>query len=224
MRKVRECCEKIPELFEVVKEGDFERLRELQREISRLEWEADEIKNDVREHLPRSIFMPVDRADILDVLSAQDAVSDCAEDVADLLTLRPLPFLEGFNPEFEAFLDQVMVCCRLGATITEEMDKLVEASFGGPEAAKVLEMVNELCEEEYKSDRLHRAFIRSGDGPISSGYGNCNEKFPGSSGRPTKLRTMCGSTSHAASSCLSTGPISWTFCRRRMLSQIAQKM
>ena len=160
MRKVRECCEKVPELFEVVKEGDFERLRELQREISRLEWEADEIKNDVREPLPRSIFMPVDRADILDVLSAQDAVSDCAEDVADLLTLRPLPFLESFNPEFEVFLDQVIVCCRLGAAITEEMDKLVEASFGGPEAAKVLEMVNELCEEEYKSDRLHRAFIR----------------------------------------------------------------
>ena len=160
MRKVRECCEKIPGLFEVVKEGDFERLRELQREISRLEWEADEIKNDVREHLPRSIFMPVDRADILDVLSAQDAVSDCAEDVADLLTLRPLPFLESFNPEFEVFLDQVMICCRMGANITEEMDKLVEASFGGPEAAKVLKMVNELCEEEYKSDRLHRAFIR----------------------------------------------------------------
>jgi hypothetical protein len=160
MRKVRECFEKIPGLFEAVKESNFERIRDLQREISRIEWEADEIKNDVREHLPRSIFMPVDRTDLLDVLSSQDAISDCAEDIAELLTLRPLTFLEDMREEFETFLDQVMVCCRMAADLIEQIDELVEASFGGPEAAKVLKMINTLCEEEHKSDRLHRVLVR----------------------------------------------------------------
>lgn len=160
MRKVRECFEKVPDLFEIVKEGDFERIRDMRKEISQLEWEADEIKNDVRERLPRSIFMPVDRTDLLDVLSAQDAVSDCAEDLAELLTFRPLQYLEGFATEFEEFLDQAMACCRMGADLIEQMDELVEASFGGPEAAKVLDMINELCVEEYKSDRLHRTLMR----------------------------------------------------------------
>ena len=41
-------------------------------EICRLESEADEIKNDIRGHLPKSIFMPVDRRDLLEILILQD--------------------------------------------------------------------------------------------------------------------------------------------------------
>ena len=52
------------------------------------EAEADRIKNDLRGALPKSLFMPVDRRDLLEVLQMQDSIADTAQDIAGLLIER----------------------------------------------------------------------------------------------------------------------------------------
>lgn len=152
MRKVIECTRLVPELFRAMEDKEEDRFNELVDLIKRTEHEADIIKNQIRGDLPKTIFTPVDRNDLLDILRFQDRISDVAEDVAVLLSMRRLPFPEEMRRQFWDFLEQVMATVEQFGRINEELDELMEASFGGAEAGKVMEMIDNLGHEEHKAD------------------------------------------------------------------------
>jgi predicted phosphate transport protein (TIGR00153 family) len=160
MRKVMDCVSLIPDLYRALEEEDETNFERLVEEIKEAEHEADKIKNEIRGDLPKTVFTPVDRDDLLEVLSLQDSVSDYAEDVAVLLSMKKLPFPATIRNEFWKFLEQVMVTVSQYAKINEELDELMEASFGGAEAGKVEEMINNLGHEEHKTDRLQHELVR----------------------------------------------------------------
>jgi len=160
MRKVMECVQLVPDLFRALDEEDTSTFENLVEKIKEAEHEADKIKNEIRGDVPKTMFTPVDRDDLLDVLSQQDSISDYAEDVAVLLSMKTLPFPPAIRSEFWKFLDQVMVTVDQYAVIGEELDELLEASFGGAEAGKVEEMINNLGKEEHKTDRLQHELLR----------------------------------------------------------------
>ncbi|KPK33377.1 MAG: hypothetical protein AMK70_09475, partial [Nitrospira bacterium SG8_35_1] len=87
-KKVHECVEMIRPLMEALVNENYDEIRRLQDQVSRLEYEADTIKHNVREHLPRRYFMPVERVDLERIISSQDNIADKAEDFAVILTLR----------------------------------------------------------------------------------------------------------------------------------------
>ncbi len=160
MRKVMDCVSLIPDLYRALEEEDEINFKRLVQEIKEAEHEADKIKNEIRGDLPKTVFTPVDRDDLLEVLSLQDSVSDFAEDVAVLLSMKSLPFPATMRNEFWKFLEQVMVTVNQYAKINEELDELMEASFGGAEAGKVEEMINNLGHEEHKTDRLQHELVQ----------------------------------------------------------------
>ena len=160
MRKVMDCVSLIPDLYRALEEEDEINFKRLVEEIKEAEHEADKIKNEIRGDLPKTVFTPVDRDDLLEVLSLQDSVSDYAEDVAVLLSMKTLPFPATMRNEFWRFLEQVMVTVNHYAKINEELDELMEASFGGAEAGKVEEMINQLGREEHETDRLQHELVR----------------------------------------------------------------
>ena len=160
MRKVMDCVSLIPDLYRALEEEDEINFKRLVEEIKEAEHEADKIKNEIRGDLPKTVFTPVDRDDLLEVLSLQDSVSDYAEDVAVLLSMKTLPFPATMRNEFWKFLEQVMVTVNHYAKINEELDELMEASFGGAEAGKVEEMINQLGREEHETDSLQYELVR----------------------------------------------------------------
>jgi hypothetical protein len=160
MRKVLECVRLIPDLFKALEDGDDTRFKELSDLIQQKEFEADTIKNDIRGDLPKTIFTPVDRRDLLEILSIQDSISDVAEDVMVLLNMKKFTVPENIKVELWGFIDQVMKTVDHFGTIGEELDELMEASFGGAEAAKVMEMIDNLGQEEYEADRLQHALLK----------------------------------------------------------------
>jgi predicted phosphate transport protein (TIGR00153 family) len=159
MRKVMDCVSLIPDLYRALEEEDEINFLKLVEKIKEAEHEADKIKNEIRGDLPKTVFTPVDRDDLLEALSLQDSISDYAEDVAVLLSMKTLPFPATMRNDFWKFLDQVMVTVNQYATISEELDELMEASFGGAEAGKVEEMINNLGREEHKTDRLQHVLV-----------------------------------------------------------------
>ena len=68
MNKVLDCVKPLTDLFEALAEGNLERVEKIAKEISKLEHLADLTKNDVRNHLPKSLFLPVDRGALLEIL------------------------------------------------------------------------------------------------------------------------------------------------------------
>ena len=61
MRVVLACLEEVPALFQALIDHDKERLSLQQRMIFEREQEADALRRDLRRHLPRTLFLPVDR-------------------------------------------------------------------------------------------------------------------------------------------------------------------
>ncbi len=159
MSKVMDCVRLIPDLFRALEAGDCQRMMEITEKVEKAEFDADEIKNGIRGHLPRTVFTPVDRTDLLDILRFQDRISDVAEDVAVVLRMKLLPFPKEIRGLFWDFLEQVMVTVEQYARINDELDELMEASFEGAEAGKVLEMINSLGVMEHETDRRQQELL-----------------------------------------------------------------
>lgn len=155
-KKVHECVKLIRPLIDAMTRGDYEEVHRLQDQVSKLEYEADQIKHDIREHLPRRYFLPVSREDLDLYLHMQDRIADAAEDFAVILIIRPTRIHPDLREEFVAFVDHVVSVGDTLMAAAEEMQNLAETSFGGAEARKVLEKIVGLGQEEWKADRLQR--------------------------------------------------------------------
>ena len=78
--KAQACAEQLIPFFNAVIANDWETARTTQHKIAVLEGEADRLKKDVRQHLPNSIFLPVPRTDLLELLRMQDKIANRAKD------------------------------------------------------------------------------------------------------------------------------------------------
>jgi uncharacterized protein len=154
MEKVQESLVLIRPFFEAFLAGDDEKAREIRKKILKLEHEADVLKNDIRDHLPHSYFMPVDRRDLLSMLHQQDDLADLCEDLVIVATLREsLPLPADFHPKILETVDLSIRACNTARELLDRLDELQEASFGGPEAEAVLAMVHRVGLEEHEVDK-----------------------------------------------------------------------
>ncbi len=160
MNKVASCIEKLTKVFDVLGKNEGEKIERLVAELSDLEHEADMTKNDIRNHLPRSIFLPIDRSHFLEILSIQDSIADKAEDVGILLTLRPLELFNSFGPELLALYQKNIEVFWDAKQIIAEIDELLESSFGGIEAEKVKAMVEQTAFKEDAADKMQRTLMK----------------------------------------------------------------
>ncbi len=155
MEKVAACIKKIEEIFNVFfQHSELSELESLVVSLSKMEHEADLTKNDIRNHLPRSLFLPVDRGQILEMLAIQDSIADQAEDIGLSLTLYPLQVPSGMENEIRQFFQKNIEAFWDAKNIMNEIDPLLESSFGGIEAEKVKAMVEQTSYKEYEAD-LH---------------------------------------------------------------------
>jgi predicted phosphate transport protein (TIGR00153 family) len=161
MDVVQECVALVPTLFDALIAADQQALADTQQAIFAKEHEADQIKNEVRLHLPRSLFMPVDRRDLLEVLEVQDAIADTAQDIAGLLLQRDMTVPAAMQADLTALVRRCVDAVAQSKAIIGELDELVETGFGGPEANRVEDMVTELNKIETETDDLAISLTRS---------------------------------------------------------------
>ena len=154
IKKVSSCIDQLPLLFAAIKDEGKKNIKVISKKISKLEHEADLVKNDIRNHLPKSLFMPIGKDSLLGILSLQDSFADKAEDIGILAMLKPLEKYEELKKDFEHFSDQNIKSFYLAKAVIKEFDSLLETSFGGMEAQKVKEMIDNLAYKEHEIDLL----------------------------------------------------------------------
>jgi len=160
MEKVANCVHMIPELFTAISNKDYAALEVLSAQISKLEHNADLTKNHIRNHLPKSLFLPIDRSHLLEILVIQDRIADAAEDVAILTTFKPLELLDELKADFQLFLDKNIEAFNSAQLVIKEMHVLLESSFGGNEAQKVKNMIDTVAFKEHEVDLIQRDLLK----------------------------------------------------------------
>jgi predicted phosphate transport protein (TIGR00153 family) len=161
MKAAVSCAREVLPLFEDMAAGRIEGLVARRQEIDRLEHEADDIKNEIRSHLPKRLMMAIERRDLLEILDFQDSIADVAQDIAGLAEQRSMVIPEAFAEPMLELVRRVIAACEQAERVVNELDKLVETGFGAREVARVEEMVEELSRIESDTDELAERIQRS---------------------------------------------------------------
>jgi len=160
MDKVAGCVHLLPDLFMALNAGDQTSLNEIAKKISEQEHQADLTKNDIRNHLPKSLFLPIDRSHLLEILAIQDSIADKAEDISVWTTIKPLVISPACKEDFNAFLNKNIESFDGAYLIIKELHELLESSFGGIEAEKVKTMVDSVAFKEHEADMIQRKLLK----------------------------------------------------------------
>jgi hypothetical protein len=135
-------------------------LDQITKEVSQLEHQADQIKDDIRERLLKRFFMPIDRAEVLEILSLQDSLADTAEDVCKVLMLKQLPFPGDLKEDFERFVELNVQACQICASIVSQMDELIESGFGGTKAERIRGLAKDTAFAEHQADVVQLQLLK----------------------------------------------------------------
>lgn len=153
MLKVKACVGLVRPLMDAFLKGEQEKVKDVAKKIFKAEHDADIVKKEIRSRLPKSILLPVARGDILRFLKEQDNIADSAEDLAALLILRKTTVPEELKEKLKNFVDKVLETYEMAMTVSSEIKLLAETSFGGEEAHKVMELIEQLKVKEWEADK-----------------------------------------------------------------------
>jgi predicted phosphate transport protein (TIGR00153 family) len=152
MEIVYRCARKLRPFFAAVIEGDYDAMVEVRKEIEDLENEADELKKQIRMHMPKSLFMPVPREDLLELLLVQDKIANRTKDVSGIILGRKMKIPEQIAGQFIEFVDRNIAAAKQARKSVRELDELFTAGFKGAEVTLVSELIEELDQIETHTD------------------------------------------------------------------------
>ena len=152
--KAHECAANLMPFFEAVMAEDWAKVEQVQQEMSRLEHEADKLKKSVRLHLPKSLFLPVPRTDLLELLTMQDRIPNRAKDIAGIIMGRRMAIPASMKDQMNEFVRSSVAAAEQALTAINELDGLLETGFSGRELVVVENMIKELDILEEKADQL----------------------------------------------------------------------
>lgn len=148
-----ECASQLESFFEATFAANWDEVHNIQQKIIRLEHEADAIKRSVRLSLPKSLFLPVPRADLLAIVTVQDKVANRAKDIAGLVVGRKMVIPEPIREDFLAYVRRSIATSAQALRAMDELDELLETGFRGREVDLVEQLIEELHEIESETDR-----------------------------------------------------------------------
>lgn len=160
MNRVNNCMEKLAEILTVLPKLDSDKIEKMVADLCYLEHEADLTKNDIRNHLPKSLFIPIDREHFLDILSIQDTIADQTEEIGTALTFYSLEEISSLQKEFHTLFEKSAATFTASKEIIREIDHLLQSSFGGIEAEKVKTMVEQTAFHEYECRMFQRELMK----------------------------------------------------------------
>ena len=155
------CARELRGFFAATVKGDWSKARKVRAEIERLEHEADNLKKKIRLHLPKSLFMPVPREDLLELLLVQDKIANRTKDVSGLVVGRELQMPAEISEQFLDFVDRNVDAAKQARKSVRELDELFTVGFRGAEVALVAGMIEKLDRIETDTDEKQAALRAS---------------------------------------------------------------
>ena len=154
MKKVRKCIDTLDEGLIRYYKGDYKSFSKLSEDVSKIEHEADLIKRNIRNHLPKTVFMPVDKGKFLWALREQDKILDHAENLVKMLDMRHTTIPTELQDMFiEHFKLVVKTVCKIEDAEKHIMN-LLEASFIQREREHIKEYIYQVHKFEWDADQV----------------------------------------------------------------------
>lgn len=161
LKKVRECVTLVRPMFEAVRDERYEELEELSKRVFKAEHEADMLKDEIRQVIPRSFFLPVYRGDLLGYLKLQDDMADSVEDLAILLTIKQLRMPPGLVTQVFEYVETVLRVCDKLHELNERLPELVARGFMADQATDLMDLIRVVEKAEWEADKSQYTLSKS---------------------------------------------------------------
>jgi len=153
MEKIKECTDILGKGLIKYFKGDYKGFSDLAKKVSEIEHEADKIKRNLRNHLPTSLFMPVDKGKFMWALREQDKILDHAENLVKMLDMRHTKIPKEMQNVFIDHVKLVMKTVNAMQDAVGNIKDLVETSFVKREREQTKKYIYKVHEFEWKADQ-----------------------------------------------------------------------
>ena len=152
--KVTECCDLLIPFFQHTYLKQWDEAEKVRLDISQGEREADGLKREIRLKLPRGLFLPIDRTDLLELVTQLDKLANFAKDISGRMIGRQFGIPEEMQESFLKYVERSLDSIHQAHRVIEEMDQLLETGFKGRELKLVNTMIQELDSIEDDTDQM----------------------------------------------------------------------
>lgn len=156
MGEVVNCVKLLEGFFNASNSGDWQQASKVYDAICTSERQADELKKQIRLHLPKSLFMPMPRTDLLDLVTTQDRIANGARDIAGLMLGRNMVIPESLQDCGMDFLKTAIAATEQAFVAINELDELLETGFGDREVSFIATLIEALDKLEHENDQLEQ--------------------------------------------------------------------
>ncbi|MDK1024146.1 MAG: TIGR00153 family protein [Gammaproteobacteria bacterium] len=154
MGVAHECVAELVLFVGAVIKNDWEAAEKSAETVYRLESKADDMKKDIRLHLPKSLFLPIPRSDLLEMLRLQDKIPNRAKDVTGLMLGRRMVIPPQIAARLMAYAQCTEEAVIQAVKTLAELDDLIETGFSGRAIHLVETLVEELDRREHETDLM----------------------------------------------------------------------
>ncbi len=154
MELANECAGHMPGAMKAFLSNDKTTLKEIKRSVNRLESDADKVLEELENRLSKSMFLPVERRDLLDVMEMQEAIADRSEDIVGLMLDLPMEVPQEMHQPIQALAGRAADAVSAANDVIGMFDDLVETGFKGPVLKKTRAMIRGVIELETDADHI----------------------------------------------------------------------
>ncbi|MCF6287902.1 MAG: TIGR00153 family protein [Proteobacteria bacterium] len=147
-----QCASLLPDLFVAANLNDWDKVAAVNEKIRNLENDADTAKLEMRSNLPSSLFMPVPRQDLLELIMVQDKIANIAKSISGMVNQRKIQIPTPMYDEFMVFVNLCVDASDFANKSVHELDELYETGFRGAEVKLVQGLIDNLDKIETKTD------------------------------------------------------------------------
>ncbi|QJQ95153.1 MULTISPECIES: TIGR00153 family protein [Halomonadaceae] len=150
--KVNECADELLPFFDAALDGDWEAASRHREAITQLEHDADELKTELRLNLPNTLFLPVSRSDLLDLISVQDKIANKARDITGIMLGRRMQMPSELAQPMREYLVTSVASVAQARKALGELKELLESGFGRNVSDVMQNLIRDLHELEHQTD------------------------------------------------------------------------
>jgi len=161
MQQVALCAQALIPFIKATLADGWQEAQSQYQAICDLEHAADDLKLEVRLKLPKGLFLPVSRRDLLDLLDRQEQIANVSKDIAGVIVGREMHFPKAVAGLIPPYVQRCVDAVTQLHKAIKELDELLESGFSGREVQFIDDMIKTLNDIEHSTDDQQRSIRKA---------------------------------------------------------------
>lgn len=154
MGKSKECAKELLVFLDAATDNDWDKATISRKQIIQLEKDADELKAETRDLLPKGMFLFVPRGDLLDLIGLADEIPNTIKDVSGLIYGRKMVIPSQISSSFKEFSTEAVSAVSTAAAAIDQLNEVSRLAFGSKASAELDKIISGLDSQEREIDQL----------------------------------------------------------------------